>query len=136
MKFLQTILRAAILCVVVSSAGFAQEGTTSNLTLPKRLNTAIDKILDDQFAEIEKTLVREERLNPKEVLLITVPLENYIEDVLFTINRPATIYPTIIYVALRNLFREGKSKGEIEQILIDMQKNHQFQKLYEAQHAE
>ncbi|MBI5215281.1 MAG: hypothetical protein HY960_05970 [Ignavibacteriae bacterium] len=125
-----------LVCFFAPSFTLSQEDGKQPVYLPSKLNTAIDKILDDQFAEIEKTLVREERLDPKEVLLITVPLENYIEDVLFTINRPATIYPLVIYSTLRTLFREGKPKAEIEQILIDMQKSNQFRKLYEAQRAE
>ena len=65
--------------------------------------------------------------------LITVPLENYIEDVLFRINRPAVIYPRIILSVIRTQLKEGKPKNVVEQVLVEMQKHKEFDKLYEAQ---
>ncbi|TAK66777.1 MAG: hypothetical protein EPO24_01185 [Bacteroidetes bacterium] len=131
MMLLQRIL-FFILLISVSISGVAQEKTFAD-ALPEKLHTSIDKILDDQFAEIEQTLIRAEKLQPKDVLLVTVPLENYIEDILFTINRPATIYPKILYNVLRNLYKQGKSRDHIEQALITMQKDNQFKKMYDAQ---
>lgn len=126
MKFKAFII-TLVLCAMWPSPGFAQEG------LPEKLHTTIDKVLDDQFAEIEKALIRNEGIDPKSVLLVTVPLENYIEDVLFTINRPAVIYPQTIYKFIRTQFSEGKLRGEIEQTLVEMQKYNKFQKLHEAE---
>lgn len=89
-------------------------------------------MLDDQFADVEQALITVERLDPREVLLITIPLENYIEDVLFTINRPATIYPQTLFLVLKDFFKKGKSRAEIEQLLVEMQKENQFKKLHDA----
>lgn len=101
--------------------------------LPERLHTTIDKVLDDQFADIEKALIREGTVDQKAVLLITVPLENYIEDVLFTINRPAVIYPQTVYRFIKTQLIEGKSRVEIERMLVQMQKYNRFQKMYESE---
>jgi len=121
----------AFLLLVVQADTVAQENSSPD-NLPKKLNTAIDKILDDQFADVEQVLIKVERLDPKEVLLITIPLENYIEDVLFTINRPAIIYPQTLFRVLKDFFKQGKSRAEIEQLLVEMQKENQFKKLHDA----
>ncbi len=110
----------------------AQGNDPAAHSLPPKLNTTIDKILDDQLAEIEEMLVRVDSFKAGDVMLVTVPLESYIEDILFTINRPATIYPGILYETLRDLYRQGKIRSEIEHTLIVMQKKNQFQKLYES----
>ncbi len=121
----------ACFLLIVPTCIVAQE-ISSPENLPKKINTAIDKILDDQFADVEQALIKFEQLDPKEVYLITIPLENYIEDVLFTINRPATIYPQTLFRVLKDFFKQGKSRAEIEQSLVAMQKENQFKKLYEA----
>jgi hypothetical protein len=101
--------------------------------LPEKIHTSIDKILDDYLAEIENRLIEEKEFDHKTVLLITVPLENFIEDVLFTINRPAVIYPRVIYKFIRTELRQGKSRDEIEHILVLMQKQNKFEKMYAAE---
>ncbi|MEK7263942.1 MAG: hypothetical protein AAB071_05470 [Bacteroidota bacterium] len=111
----------------------AQDDVNAETGLPKTLHTIIDKNLDDQFAEIEKALIIMEHIEPRDVVLITVPLENYIEDVLFTINRPAIIYPQTMFRLIRKFFREGKSRDEIERLLVEMQKHNQIKKLYEEE---
>ncbi|MBI3586100.1 MAG: hypothetical protein HY088_03090 [Ignavibacteriales bacterium] len=124
---LKAFIITLFLYPVLLLPAFAQQG------IPEKLHTTIDKVLDDQFAEIEKALIRNEGMDPKSVLLITVPLENYIEDVLFTINRPAVIYPQTIYKFIRTQFTEGKSRSQIESVLIEMQKYNKFEKLHEAE---
>ncbi|MBI3195556.1 MAG: hypothetical protein HYZ34_13985 [Ignavibacteriae bacterium] len=126
------LFQIVVFLLLVIPTGITAQENSSLDNLPKKLNTAIDKILDDQFADIEQALIQSEQLEPKEVLLITIPLENYIEDVLFTINRPATIYPQTLYRVLKDLYKQGKSRAEIEQSLVAMQKENQFKKLYEA----
>ncbi len=101
--------------------------------LPAKLHTAIDKTLDDQFSDIEKALVQVGKIDQKEVVLITVPLENYIEDVLFRINRPAVIYPKTIYKFILKQFEARKSRSDIEALLIETQKHNEFAKLYAAE---
>jgi hypothetical protein len=101
--------------------------------LPEKIHTSIDKILDDHLAEIENTLINEKEIEAKTILLVTVPLENFIEDVLFAINRPAVIYPRVIYKIIREEFRQGKSREEIERLLVTMQKQNKFEKIYAAE---
>ncbi|MFA6468535.1 MAG: hypothetical protein WCW35_06535 [Bacteroidota bacterium] len=101
--------------------------------LPEKVHTSIDKILDDHLAEIENTIIQEKEFDARTVLLVTVPLENFIEDVLFTINRPAVIYPKVICKVIRDQFRQGKSREEIERMLVTMQKQNKFEKLYAAE---
>ena len=122
-----------LLNVYLFYVGRAQGDSNTETGLLKVVHTTIDKNLDDQFAEIEKALITQERLEPKNVVLITVPIENYIEDVLFTINRPATIYPQTMFKLIRKFFREGKSRDEIERLLVEMQKHNQIKKLYEEE---
>ena len=105
-------------------------GVRAQERLPERVHTSIDKILDDHFAEIENTLIQEKEFDAKSILLVTVPLENFIEDVLFTINRPAVIYPRVILRVIREQYRLGKSREEIERMLVAMQKKNQFERLY------
>jgi hypothetical protein len=101
--------------------------------LPEKVHTSIDKILDDHLAEVENTLIQEKEFDAKTILLVTVPLENFIEDVLFTINRPAVIYPRVIYRFIREQFRQGKTREEIERTLVLMQKQNKFEKMYAAE---
>ncbi len=117
-------LSLLLLLLTCPVAGRAQE------RLPERVHTSIDKILDDHFAEIENTLIQEKEFDAKSILLVTVPLENFIEDVLFTINRPAVIYPRVILRVIREQYRQGKSREEIERMLVAMQKKNQFERLY------
>ncbi len=98
--------------------------------LSVKVHTSIDKILDDHLAEVENTLIQEKEFDAKTILLVTVPLENFIEDVLFTINRPAVIYPRVIYRVIKEQFRQGKTRQEIERSLVLMQKQNTFEKLY------
>ncbi|MCK9410242.1 MAG: hypothetical protein WCX28_09640 [Bacteriovoracaceae bacterium] len=114
-------------CILLQQALYAQD------QLPEKVHTSIDKILDDHLAEIENTIIQENEFETKTVLLVTVPLENFIEDVLFTINRPAVIYPKILYKVIRDQFRQGKSREEIERLLVTMQKQNKFEKLYVAE---
>jgi hypothetical protein len=115
---------AVFICGLVGSASLRAQD------LPAKLHTTIDKTLDDQFSDIEKALVQDGRLDQKSVVLITVPLENYIEDVLFRINRPAVIYPRTIYGFIISQFKLGKTRDEIETLLVDMQKHNRFARLY------
>lgn len=101
--------------------------------LPEKVHTTIDKILDDHLADVENKLIREDKLDAKTILLVTVPLENFIEDVLFTINRPAVIYPRVIYSVIREEFQQGKPREEIAHLLITMQKKNSFEKIYDAE---
>ncbi len=109
---------------LTSNSLFSQEN------LPEKIHTSIDKILDDHLADVENTLIQEKEFDTKAILLVTVPLENFIEDVLFAIDRPAVIYPKIIYKYIREQFRQGKSREEIGKMLVTMQKQNQFEKLY------
>lgn len=126
MKLRFIILVLGSLCIALDSL-YAQD------SLPDKIHTSIDKILDDYLAEVENRLIQEKEFDPKTVLLITVPLENFIEDVLFTINRPAVIYPKTIYKYIRTQLRQGKSHEEIERLLVSMQKQNKFEKIYEAE---
>jgi len=101
--------------------------------LPEKIHTSIDKILDDHLAEIENTLINEKEVETKTILLITVPLENFIEDVQFMINRPVVIYPRVIYKTIREQLRQGKPREEIERLLVTMQKQNKFEKIYVAE---
>jgi len=128
--FLMKLRLPLILCVSVILAG---NSLRAQENLPEKIHTSIDKILDDHLAEIENTLINEKEVETKTILLITVPLENFIEDVLFMINRPVVIYPKVIYKVIREQFRQGKSREEIERLLVTMQKQNKFEKLYAAE---
>lgn len=118
------ILSVAVGILFLSISLHAQEN------LSDKVHTSIDKILDDHLAEVENTLIQEKEFDAKTILLVTVPLENFIEDVLFTINRPAVIYPRVIYRVIKEQFRQGKTRQEIERSLVLMQKQNKFEKLY------
>ncbi|MFA5834705.1 MAG: hypothetical protein WDA22_14600 [Bacteroidota bacterium] len=120
----------SILCFCFMLAGNSLRAQDN---LPEKIHTSIDKILDDHLAEIENTLINEKEVETKTILLITVPLENFIEDVLFMINRPVVIYPRVIYKVIREQFRQGKSREEIERLLVTMQKQNKFEKIYAAE---
>ena len=133
MILLHAILRPRALFLLLVVYGMTAWKIQAQDNLPEKLQTTIDKTLDDQFADIEKELARPGDIDPKNIVLITVPLENYIEDVLFRINRPAVIYPRLIYGVIRAQLKEGKPRSVIEQLLVDMQKYKEFDKLYAAQ---
>jgi hypothetical protein len=127
------LIRPKLLLLLILLQGSVTYNIKAQENLPERLHTNIDKTLDDQFAEIEKELARPGDLDRKDIVLITVPLENYIEDVVFRINRPAVIYPRIILKVIRNQLKEGKSRSLVEQLLVEMQKHKEFDKLYDAE---
>jgi len=97
--------------------------------LPKRLMTIVDKTLDDQFAEIERSLSELPEISRKEVFLITLPLENYIEDIYFPANRPAVIYPRTIFLILYEEINKENSKKKIAQHLVELQQRNEFEKI-------
>lgn len=121
--------------IIILSLGIilASRPLVAQENLPEKVHTSIDKILDDYLAEVENTLMQEKEFDTKIVLLVTVPLENFIEDVLFSIDRPAVIYPRVLYKVIREQLRQGKSREEIERILVTMQKQNKFEKLYAAE---
>ncbi len=133
MVLIHAILRPRVLFLLLVLCDLTAWKIQAQDNLPEKLHTTIDKTLDDQFAEIEKELARPGDIDPKNILLITVPLENYIEDVLFRINRPAIIYPRVIYGVIRAQLKEGKPRSVIEQLLVEMQKHKEFDKLYAAE---
>lgn len=133
MTHIRVILKPRALLLLLVIYGFTAWRIHAQENLPEKLHTTIDKTLDDQFAEIEKELARPGDIDPKSILLITVPLENYIEDVLFRINRPAIIYPRIICAVIRDLLKDGKPRSVVEQLLVEMQKHKEFDKLYAAE---
>ncbi|MFZ4621859.1 MAG: hypothetical protein ACOYNS_14960 [Bacteroidota bacterium] len=109
---------------------FVSASLRAQENLSEKVHTSIDKILDDHLAEVENTLIQEKEFDAKTILLVTVPLENFIEDVLFTINRPAVIYPRVIYRFIKEQFRQGKTRQEIERSLVQMQKQNKFERMY------
>lgn len=127
------LIKPKIFLLLVLYHGLITYSVKAQENLPERLHTNIDKTLDDQFAEIEKELARPGDLDRKDIVLITVPLENYIEDVVFRINRPAVIYPRIILKVIRNQLKGGKPRSAVEQLLVEMQKHKEFDKLYDAE---
>lgn len=131
--YTHAIHKPITLLLLLVMYGLTAGKTHAQDNLPEKLHTTIDKTLDDQLAEIEKELARPGDLDPKNILLITIPLENYIEDVLFRINRPAVIYPRIICAVIRGRLKEGKPRSVIEQLLVEMQKHKEFDKLYAAE---
>jgi len=133
MNLIHAIFKPKALILLLAIYGLSAWTLRAQENLPEKLHTTIDKTLDDQFAEIEKELARPGDIDQKNILLITVPLENYIEDVLFRINRPAVIYPRVIYGVIRAQLKEGKPRSVVEQLLVDMQKHKEFDKLYAAE---
>ncbi|MFA6455359.1 MAG: hypothetical protein WCW40_00955 [Bacteroidota bacterium] len=127
-------MKTPLLTILFFGSFCALQSLYAQDQLPEKVHTSIDKILDDHLAEIENTIIQEKEFDARTVLLVTVPLENFIEDVLFTINRPAVIYPKVIYKVIRDQFRQGKSREEIERMLVMMQKQNKFEKLYAAEH--
>jgi hypothetical protein len=132
MSHIRAILKPRVLLLLLVIHGLTAVRIEAQDNLPEKLHTTIDKTLDDQFSEIEKELSRHGDIDQKDILLITIPLENYIEDVLFRINRPAIIYPRIIFSVIRKQLKEGKPRATVEQLLVEMQKHREFDKLYEA----
>lgn len=100
--------------------------------LPEKLVTIVDKTLDDQFAEIEKLASKLPNMDKKKVFLITLPVENFIEDIYFPANRPAIIYPQVLFLTINEELQKGKSKKEIARLLVKLQKKNAFEKMYLA----
>lgn len=101
--------------------------------LPEKLVTIVDKTLDDQFAQIETVVTQLPDMNRKMVFLITLPLENYLEDIYFSANQSAVIYPRILFDVIVKTVREGKSKKEVARKLVKLQKENAFEKTYKLE---
>ncbi|MFQ5708819.1 MAG: hypothetical protein ACE5HO_15285 [bacterium] len=97
--------------------------------LPEKLTTIVDKTLDDQFAQIEKLAAHLPNMDKKTIFLITLPMENYIEDVYFPANKPVTIYPRVVLQLIYEEFKKGKPKKEIARMLVKLQRQKAFEKL-------
>lgn len=98
--------------------------------LPEKLVTIVDKTLDDQFAEIENLASILFKMDKKKIFLITLPMENYIEDIYFPANQPAVIYPRIIFKTIYEELKKGKTKKEIARTLVNLQKQNAFEKQF------
>lgn len=94
--------------------------------LPDRLETIVDKTLDDQFARIENQIAKLPNVDKKAVFLVTLPLENYLEDIYFPANEPAIIYPRIIFRTIIREIMQGTSKRKIALKLVRMEQKSAF----------
>lgn len=101
--------------------------------LPEKLVTIVDKTLDDQFAQIEQLVAKLPDTDRGEVFLITLPLENFIEDIIFPTNSPVTVYPRIMFRVIRDELGEGRSKKEVANLLVRYQQGEIFRRIYASE---
>ncbi len=103
--------------------------------LPERLETIVDKTLDDQFARIENQIAKLPNVDKKTVFLVTLPLENYLEDIYFPANEPAVIYPRIIFKTIVKEIMQGISKRKIALKLVRMEQKSVFAREFKEAQA-
>lgn len=111
-------LLAALLVIVPPAVGAGTPDGVDLLTLPVRIDTKVPAFLEERLADIEKVASALPQMDRKKAYLITLPLQNYLEDVVLSDNRPAILYPRAIAWVIGQQAALGTSKKEIARLLV------------------
>jgi len=86
--------------------------------LPLRFETRIPALLEGQLADVERASAALPDMDRKKAYLITLPLENYLEDVVLSANRPAVLHPRAIAWVIGREAARGAPVKEIARLLV------------------
>jgi hypothetical protein len=129
------LLVALSLAVFGMTATASAEGKQDSVPLPPKVNIRLMRTLERQLSDIERALVDQAKLPKERVRNVTMPFQNYIDDVVLASGRYTDVYPRAIYEVLVTELNTSKPKSEIANSLIDYQKKGRFKALAESQES-
>jgi hypothetical protein len=131
---LRLLVALSLVVFGVSVTAFADTKQDS-LALPPKVNIRLMRTLERQLSNIERALVDQAKLPKEKVRNVTMPLQNFIDDVVLASGRYTDVYPRAIYEVLVTELSTSKPKSEIANSLIDYQKKGRFKALAESQES-
>ncbi|MBI5868336.1 MAG: hypothetical protein HZB43_08635 [candidate division Zixibacteria bacterium] len=120
-----------LLALLHGGAVIAAEKPDSS-RFPSRVNIRLMRTLERQLSEIERALVDDAKFSKERVRNVTMPLQNFIDDVVLASGRYTDIYPQAIYDVLVEEFATAKPRVEIADLLVEYQRHGQFKARAEA----
>jgi len=103
----------------------------SQESIKDRIEVRVIKTLEKQLLHIEKKLIAIPDIDSSFVRNITMPFQNYLEDVVLASGRQADCFPQIILQVLKEKIAEKKKKKhQIAFLLVEYYINGKFEKLY------
>ncbi|HZE88823.1 MAG TPA: hypothetical protein VE404_04700 [Verrucomicrobiae bacterium] len=111
----------AILLAVAASGAAATSAARTLPTLadlPLKLETKIPAVLEDQLADVERAASALPRMDRKRAYLLTLPLQNYLEDVVLSGGRPARVHPRALAWVIGREAAHGTPAKEISRLLV------------------
>ena len=105
--------------------------SVANQKIKETINVQVIKTLEKQLILIENELLKLPNIDTTRVKNITMPFQNYIEDVVLPLGNYPTCYPMTIFILLKEkLLLKKQSKHELAFLLIDYFINGRFKQLY------
>jgi len=111
------VIAAALVCTPGLGQSTSQ-GDDPLGGLPDRFRTKVPAILEERLADIEKAASVLPQMDRKKAYLITLPLQDYLEDVVLSGSREVTLYPRAIAWVIGREASRGASKKEIGRLLV------------------
>ena len=114
-------LLAALLIQVALAVPMSASAPVESLKLselPERFETRIPALLEEQLADVERAAAALPGMDRKRAYLITLPLQNYIEDVVLSANRPAALHPRAMAWVIGTEAARGTREREISRLLV------------------
>lgn len=111
------------------------EDKPDTIRLPERVNIRLLRPLERELSNVERALVEEAKIEKERVRNVTMPLQNYLDDVVLASGRSTDIYPQVIYEVLIEELSSTKPRTQIANLLIDYQKKGQFKARAEARES-
>jgi hypothetical protein len=131
---LMLLLAPSLVVFGVSVTAFA-DAKQDSVQLPPNVNIRLMRTLERQLSDVERALVDQAKLPKERVRNVTMPFQNFIDDVVLASGRYTDVYPRAIYEVLVTELNTSKPKSEIANSLIDYQKKGRFKALAESQRS-
>jgi len=109
---------ALLAALLVTGPGAASERIPSLGDLPETFETRIPALLEDRLADVERAASALPGMDRKRVYLITLPLQNYLEDVVLPANQQASLRPRAIAWVIGREGSRGSNPKEIALLLV------------------
>jgi hypothetical protein len=106
-----------------AAAGFSGD---AGQELPARVNIRLVSRLENELSRIEGSAADCRGVDPKSIRNVTIPLQNYIEDIVLASGVYVDIYPTLIRNIICIEARNGLSRQEIAILLLRFQKENKY----------
>ncbi|MBI3450003.1 MAG: hypothetical protein HY049_13945 [Acidobacteria bacterium] len=122
MNPLRIAQRSIAILLVLGSAGAAtapaSQPVPKLVELPLKLETRIPAVLEDQLADVERAASALPGMDRKRAYLLTLPLQNYLEDVVLSGGRPVLVHPRALAWLIGREAARGTPARDISRLLV------------------